>query len=149
MQRPIICAVDGSEGARFAAVEAATLSSRFGAPLVLVHVTPPVTLPGISTVPGAREQLATAERAEAMEMLERIASEHGLDQSVELLVLNGGAADALIRLAGEKQASYIVVGSRGRGAARSALLGSVSTQVAAKAPCPVLVVPPALGDRGR
>jgi nucleotide-binding universal stress UspA family protein len=42
----------------------------------------------------------------------------------------------------------LAVGSRGHGPIRRALLGSVSAALAANAPCPVLVVPPAprLGD---
>jgi len=40
----------------------------------------------------------------------------------------------------------IVVGSRGVGAVRAALLGSFSTGVLADAPCPVVVVPPAPGS---
>jgi nucleotide-binding universal stress UspA family protein len=47
------------------------------------------------------------------------------------------------RRAVEHDAALLVVGSRGRGALRAAVLGSVSSALAAAAPLPVLVVPPA------
>jgi hypothetical protein len=47
------------------------------------------------------------------------------------------------RRAVEHDAALLVVGSRGRGAMRAAVLGSVSSALAATAPLPVLVVPPA------
>ena len=37
-------------------------------------------------------------------------------------------------------AALVVVGSRGRGAIRRALMGSVSSHVVHSAPCPVVVV---------
>lgn len=49
-------------------------------------------------------------------------------------------ADALL-LAAENDAALVVVGTRGRGAAATIALGSVSSQVAAHAPCPTVVVP--------
>src|SRR6185295_4185632 len=48
----------------------------------------------------------------------------------------------LSRRAVSADAALIVVGSRGRGAVRTAVLGSVSSALAATAPLPVLVVPP-------
>ncbi len=50
-------------------------------------------------------------------------------------------AQALLRAAEELGATVIVVGSRGRGSVRGAILGSVSHSVASKAKVPVLVVP--------
>jgi hypothetical protein len=47
-----------------------------------------------------------------------------------------------VELARNLDAALIVVGSRGRGAVRAALLGSFSTSVLANASCPVVVVPP-------
>jgi hypothetical protein len=40
--------------------------------------------------------------------------------------------------------AFIVVGTRGRGAFTSALLGSVSNEIVRAARCPVVVVPPAV-----
>ena len=53
----------------------------------------------------------------------------------------GQPAVVLAQVAADFDAEMIVVGSRGRGAWRSAVLGSVSSDVARLAPCPVLVVP--------
>jgi nucleotide-binding universal stress UspA family protein len=54
----------------------------------------------------------------------------------------GEPVDALRWRARGDDASLIVVGSRGHGALRAAVLGSVSGALAATAPLPVLVVPP-------
>ena len=54
----------------------------------------------------------------------------------------GEPVDGLRRRALADDSALIVVGSRGRGAVRAAVLGSVSSALAATAPVPVLVVPP-------
>src|SRR5262249_28810235 len=55
-------------------------------------------------------------------------------------VVEGTAGPALCALARAEQASAIVIGSRGRGRLKRALLGSVSDYVVRNAPCPVVVV---------
>jgi nucleotide-binding universal stress UspA family protein len=60
--------------------------------------------------------------------------------TVETSVEHGDPGAVLCERAKSLSAGVVVVGSRGRGAIRRALLGSVSTFVVNNAPCPVLVV---------
>ena len=60
-------------------------------------------------------------------------------RSVGYLVVEARAADAISDAARERNMDLVVMGSRGRGTIRSMLLGSVAAEVAAQAPCPVLV----------
>ncbi|MFF4582553.1 universal stress protein [Streptomyces sp. NPDC001389] len=55
-------------------------------------------------------------------------------------LVRGNPADVLVDAA--EGADLLVVGSRGRGGFRRALLGSVSQQVALHAPCPVTIIRP-------
>ncbi len=59
--------------------------------------------------------------------------------SLETLVIDGDPGPALCRLAAEVGASALIVGSRGRGGLKRALLGSVSDYVVRNAPCSVIV----------
>jgi nucleotide-binding universal stress UspA family protein len=52
----------------------------------------------------------------------------------------GDPGQTICRVAGELGVDVVVVGSRGRGAVKRALLGSVSGYVVHNAPCPVLVI---------
>ncbi|MGW3354366.1 universal stress protein [Streptomyces bungoensis] len=58
--------------------------------------------------------------------------------SVRTRVVHGNAADVLLRAA--EGAETLVVGSRGRGGFKRALLGSVSQHVSQHATCPVVIV---------
>ena len=60
-----------------------------------------------------------------------------VDREVSL----GEPATVLAELAEERGAELIVVGSRGRGAWRSAAMGSVSAELVRLASCPVMIVP--------
>lgn len=59
--------------------------------------------------------------------------------AVERHVLRGRAADVIVDEAARLGADLIVTGSRGHGRLRSMLLGSVASEVASHAGCPVLV----------
>jgi nucleotide-binding universal stress UspA family protein len=57
----------------------------------------------------------------------------------ETRVLRGDAASVLCTLAAQESARALVLGSRGRGGIKRALLGSVSDYVVRNAPCPVII----------
>jgi len=61
----------------------------------------------------------------------------------EQTVLSGAPGPALCDLAAELPASVIVIGTRGHGGLRRAVLGSVSDHVVRHAPCPVVTCRPA------
>jgi nucleotide-binding universal stress UspA family protein len=139
---PIVCCVDDSDGARRALTLAHQLAGKLGAELVLAHVEPPTAVPGVSAAPAGRRRLREEELRDANALLARIASEVGLPDGHRSHVVIGGAADGIVAICEEEGAGMVVIGSRGRGDITSALLGSVSSAVAAKVSCPCLIVPP-------
>ena len=60
-------------------------------------------------------------------------------EQVETRLVEGGPGPALCRLAGDVNASALIIGSRGRGGLKRALLGSVSDYIVRNAPCSVIV----------
>jgi nucleotide-binding universal stress UspA family protein len=133
--------VDDSDGARAAIRVATQLAGRFGTRIVLVHVEPPTVVPGVSAAVGGRERLRTEQIDYGQKLLSWLVDEEKLED-VELRAVIGSAADRIVQIAGELEAAFVVIGSRGRGDLRSAVLGSVSSRVASTASCPVVVVPP-------
>ena len=70
--------------------------------------------------------------------VERVRSAGGSVAQAHLMI--GEAAREILRLAEDLGAGLIVMGSRGRGGIRRALMGSASDSVIRHAHCPVLVV---------
>lgn len=139
MTRSILCGVDGSTDARLALRAAAQLSAQLDARLVVAHVVQ-VLVQSPRLGPATIVPLG-AELDAGKNLLEHVLEEEGL-ADVDRKVVYGFPADRLADLADEEDVELIVVGSRGRGAFKSAFLGSVSTDLIGVARCPVLVVPP-------
>lgn len=59
---------------------------------------------------------------------------------VNEVVLVGNPAKEIVEFATNLKMDLVVVGTRGRSAARELYLGSISSAVAHRAPCPVLIV---------
>jgi nucleotide-binding universal stress UspA family protein len=135
----ILCGVDGSEDSREALEVAARLAERLNDRLVIAYVGHPVHAPSSIFAPSGA--LAPAPIGTFDVEVELRAGEAGLEDA-EQRVLTGVTAERLADLADDEAAELIVVGSRGRGAFRSAFLGSVSNSLVGIARCPVLVVPP-------
>jgi nucleotide-binding universal stress UspA family protein len=115
---------------------------------MLLHVALPTEAPGVSAAPAGQQRLRDDERRDAESLLARIADEEGLDPGVRRRAEVGQAAATILDVCEKEGAELVVLGSRGRGGIKSAVLGSVSSAVAATAPCPCVVVPPtALGPR--
>lgn len=152
MSKPVIVSLDGSEKDARALSVAAALAELAGADLHLVRVfdTPSE---GLSSRAGPLGVAAAAgELREAMRReLERIASTRAAESGrpVTSEVLDGAdVPGVLTRLAAEREARFVVMGTRAAGAAGRALRGSVADRVMRESTRPVVLVPPS-ADRLR
>lgn len=151
----ILLATDGSKEAELAARTAAELADKTGSELHVVHVFGIV--PWYSAYPeGTGSDEAELEDPLIEEDLQRLSEQRArelLDAEVEKIrsvggtlaqahLREGGAAQEIVGLAEEIGAGLIVMGSRGQGGIRRALMGSVSDSVVHHAHCPVMVVRP-------
>jgi nucleotide-binding universal stress UspA family protein len=80
----------------------------------------------------------TERRSEADSTVNDLAASLPLG-GVRTEVLHGRAGPAVCEFAAETAAGLIILGTRGRGGFKRALLGSVSDYVVRNAPCPVMV----------
>ena len=138
MFESIIVALDGSEQSIMALKNAHALADCFGSKLILVHAFPHTSdlrdalhydklvamrsMGGKAIISKAREQLGQT------------------SLEIEEDLLEGPAADAILSAAATREPDLIVMGSRGMGAIKGLVFGSVSTKVSQYAPCPVMVV---------
>lgn len=116
------------------------LAERLDLGLLLVHVAPPTRSPGVSAAPAGQQRLHEEVQRDAQELLEEVALDAGLGGHVGRRALVGPAADRIVGACAAERAELVVLGSRGRGGLKAALLGSVSTDVASRAPCPCVIV---------
>ena len=121
---PLVCGVDGSHEARRAADAAVGLADRMAAALTFVAVGDDA-----------------AERDAALSEAAARARARGLEP--ECVGVTGAPDAVLADAARERKAPLLILGSRGRGPVRAAVLGSVGAASIRRAPCPVVLVPPA------
>jgi nucleotide-binding universal stress UspA family protein len=141
----ILLATDGSPHAELAAMKAVDLAKSTKARLHVVAVgrTFPAAVYDVYTEAG-HEDL----RREAQEVLDqqvRKIEEAGGTVAIAHLKMNERRDEAIVHLAEDIDADLIVIGSRGFGGLRRALLGNVADSVVRHAHCPVLVVRPTQG----
>lgn len=91
--------------------------------------------------PEALDDLTEAQRVDGQDVVDRTVGALALD-GAETRVVRGVPGQALCDLATEVGARALVIGSRGQGGIKRALLGSVSDHVVRNAPCPVVITTP-------
>lgn len=132
MGNSVICGIDLSHGSERTAAVAARVARALGCRAAVVHVDDEP--PGVASIHRARELRA----------LETLVHNHEFPNGTLVRLAGGERAESLVRVARDHDAQLLVVGSRGLGELRTALLGSVSAELLRTAPCPVVVVPPGL-----
>ena len=141
----IMIAIDGSAGSKAVVREGLALAHQMGADVTFVAVRP-TPLPVFGD-PFYQRKVSEdlAQLRPAIVAAVREADE--LDVVAEYEILEGNPVEEIVRLARLRDADMIVIGSRGRGAVTSAVLGSVSQGVIHAADRPVLVVTPRVEAR--
>src|SRR5215216_5284385 len=138
----ILLAIDGSEEAALAARTAADIAQKTDSELHVVYVGLSLEYvgmgpPEIGDIPAPTQEQLSAEARELLDAeVEQVKAAGG---NVAQAHLGIGTPDReIVNLAEELGAGLIVMGSRGRGGIRRALMGSVSDSVVRHAHCPVL-----------
>jgi nucleotide-binding universal stress UspA family protein len=141
----ILLATDGSEDAQLAAQTAVEMSKKLDSELDVVYVEPmperhsgrmmrfPVNLPA--------EVVQSVEQEAKVKLEEQVHKIKQAGGNVAQTYPRAGLPDAeIVALAEDLGAGLIVMGSRGLGGIKRALMGSVSEAVVRHAHCPVMVV---------
>lgn len=134
----ILVAVDGSESARKAFEMSVYLAQRCDSKLDIIHVVLDSVYGGDSAV---AFDLIEELKEKGKKLLEECKGE-AMRNSVqaETLLKIGDHAQVIIDTANKNNYDLIVMGSRGLGAFKELLLGSVSFKVMHHASCPVMVI---------
>jgi len=144
--KKIVVAIDGSPQSDKAAEEAIRLASisgeRFRSIVYAVFVLPPSQESlVIDYLPDAAAPLGIGlqeTKRRIFSVVEKGASEVGV--GLETVTVFGDPAEEILRVAEEKEADVIVIGSSGKGRLRRALLGSTSAKVTHLSRCSVYIV---------
>jgi nucleotide-binding universal stress UspA family protein len=138
MFKNILLAIDGSEYSNNALSYAANMAETYQATLWLVHVfAHPSDLLGYDDF----EKLYAKRKCAGQSILDaamQILGESDLEIREELV--EGPEVESILNFAKNNKADIIIMGTRGMGAIKGLLLGSVSRKVIHYANCPVMVV---------
>lgn len=131
----ILCPIDGSDPGKRAVATAAAMAQRMQAKLTLLHITQYVV--GRSGV----YEVSTPEETERyLAEAKVIASHEAYNDPALRNVRARDPANAILDFVEENEVDHIVMGAAGKGAMKSFLLGSVSSDILRKAYCPVTIV---------
>jgi nucleotide-binding universal stress UspA family protein len=150
----ILVPVDFSDASLVALSRAVTLARAFDATVTVVHVIPPVSRGGDPAIGPDAMMVDWRSPASASELDHRLreGATRGLQTAVDPYLGHGTDVDCrtlwgapfieVIHLVQEEAFDLVVVGTRGRSAIARMLVGSTSTKLVRKCPCPVWVVKP-------
>ena len=135
----ILLATDGSQEAELARSTAVDMATSTNSALHLVTVAPGYPSYDVN-VPNVVEQLHEQAEKVLAEQAEKVEREGGTVAQKHLRIAERHRAQQIVQVAEDIEAGLIVMGSRGRGGVRRALMGSVSDSVVRHAHCPVMIV---------
>ncbi len=145
MYKKILLATDGSTSALKAAKLAGAIAQKFDGEILMLQVFDPAVLPvpfaGVPDLPMFEGddvgRYANEVQSEIEARTGRVLDEYGVHYTTKREL--GQPVDRIVTVAKDEQPDMIVMGSRGWGAVKSRLLGSVSDGVLHHAHCPILI----------
>ncbi len=138
----ILFPTDFSQGARAAMDYALSLAQDYKAKLILLYVIQDISIAEwyIPSSISAADLVEDMQKSADREMEKWAADSAAKAPSVEKMVVRGVPFVEIVRIAKEKNADMIVIGTHGRTGIDHMLFGSTAEKVVRKAPCPVLTV---------
>jgi nucleotide-binding universal stress UspA family protein len=138
MAGDVVLGYDGSAGSKAALAVSVRIARAFGVPIAIVFGY------GANPLGGETQDVEHSVKGVGdQRVAEAVAAIRALDDgvSVEPLVVEMRAVEALIAAADQRQALAIVVGSAGEGPVVGTILGSVAYKLLHRSRVPVVVVP--------
>ncbi len=137
MFHKILVPIDESDNAHRAVRVAADLARHYDSAVCLLHA-----FPHIADHLGSPtyDKLLNESTLNGHELLEIMQAEIDGKIPVDTQLLEGPAANAILRVAETEGYDLIVMGSRGHSPMVNLVLGSVSSAVSHKAHCPVMII---------
>jgi len=142
----ILLATDGSPHADLAAGVAVDLAKSTGSRLHVVAVGRTFPAAVYDEYAESRREDLRREAQEVLDEQVRRIEESGGNVAIAHLKMDEERDEAIVHLAEDIGAGMIVIGSRGFGGMKRALMGNVADSVVRHAHCPVLVVRPSGGS---
>lgn len=143
MFKKILVPIDGSLHSDKAEQKAIELARQMGAEVTLIHVIIPpqyTAFFGETPIPISRDIMDELENRGTKLLTEHAATHAGAGTKLTTQLYIGHPAETICKRAKEDNYDLIIIGSRGLGAIKGYLLGSVSDRVSHHAPCSVLIV---------
>jgi nucleotide-binding universal stress UspA family protein len=140
--KTILFPTDFSTGARAAMDYALSLAQDYKAKLLLLYVIQDISIAEwyIPSTLSVADLVEDMQKSAWKEMDKWAAEATSRVKDVEKLVERGVPFVEIIRIAREKNADMIIIGTHGRTGIDHMLFGSTAEKVVRKAPCPVLTV---------
>ena len=138
MFKNIVLAFDGSDYSNKALQTAKSMAERFEATLWLVHVfRNPSDFLGYTDYEKLYARRKSAAQAVLDDALQKLGTTTFI---VNAELFEGPEAESILKAAKSREADLIMMGTRGFGAVKGFLVGSISRKVIHYASCPVMVV---------
>ncbi len=148
----VLCAVNITEAAEEVIKHAASISKRYNSTLYILYVMEEKTAETLAARIGRalskdllreyQQLLATLEERDSFILKDMaLKAENLCGCQIETLITRGKPHEEILKVAQEKGADIIVIGSHSAPPVSKVLLGSTAEKVLHRAPCPVLLVP--------